>query len=72
MVGGAGAVAVALGVLVTGLGALAVVVGVPAATGLVGAGVGAPGELSPHAATNSELIIASTISAQRSRIDVCK
>ena len=66
MVGGAGAVAVALGVRVTGLGALVVAVaGVVAAT-LVGAGVDALGALPPHAATNSELFIASTISAQRS------
>ncbi len=52
--------------MVGGAGALAAVVGVLAAAALFGAGVGALGELSPHAATNSELIIASTISAQRS------
>ncbi len=51
--------------MVTGAGAAAEVIGVLAAAALVGAGVGALGELSPHAATNSELIIASTISAQR-------
>ncbi len=52
--------------MVTSAGALAALVGALVPAALVGAGVGALGELSPHAAASSAQIIASAISAQRS------